>query len=54
MDKIESSSHQNDFLVIINDYFLEMGLCYVTLHLHSIEIICLGWKVGSINSTAIR
>ena len=28
----ESFSHYNDILVIINDYFLEMGVCYVPLH----------------------
>ena len=39
----ESYSHKNDFLLIINDYSLEMGVCYV--HLHSFEIICCGWKV---------
>ena len=26
-----------DFLVIINDYFLEMGVCYVPLHHSSIR-----------------
>ena len=25
----ESYSHKNDILVIINNYFLEMGVCYV-------------------------
>ena len=28
----ESFSHFSDILVIINDYFLEMGMCYVPLH----------------------
>ena len=28
----ESFSHYNDILVIINDYFLELGVCYVPLH----------------------
>ena len=28
----ESFSHYNDILVIINDYFLQMGVCYVPLH----------------------
>ena len=31
----ESYSHKNDILVIINDYSLEMGVCFVPLH-HSI------------------
>ena len=28
----ESFSHYNDILVIINDCFLEMGVCYVPSH----------------------
>ena len=48
----ELFSHYNDILVIINDYFLEMGVCYVPLH-HSFIRDYL-WCVASINNTAIR
>ena len=44
MDQL-SYSHKNDFLVIINDYSLEMWVCYVPLHHSFSEIICHGWKV---------
>ena len=42
----ESYCHKNDILVIINDYFLEMGVCYVPMHHLFIRVICRGWKVG--------
>ena len=28
----ESFSHKNDIIIIINDYLLEVGVCYVTSH----------------------
>ena len=38
----EQYSHKNDILVIINDYFLEMGVFYVPLH-HSFIRDYLPW-----------
>ena len=47
MDQMsQTDCHKNDFLVIINDYFLETGVFYVPLHLHSFQFICRCWKVG--------
>ena len=42
---IESCSHKNDILVIINDYSLEMGLCYVPLHHSSAVVGRSGWQI---------
>ena len=47
MDQLSHTVIKNDFLVNINDYFLEMGVYYVPLHLYSFEIICrLKGRVG--------
>ena len=47
MDQLSHTVIKNYFLVNINDYFLEMGVYYVPLHLHSFEIICrLKGRVG--------
>ena len=48
MDQL-SHSHKNDILVIINDYFLEMGVCYVPLH-HSFIRDYLLWLEGWLQS----
>ena len=43
-----SRGHKNDFLVIINDYFLEIGMCYVPLH-HSFNRDYLPWLKGRVD-----
>ena len=32
MDQLSHTVIKNDIIVIINDYFLEMGVCYVPSH----------------------
>ena len=44
MNQMSHSVIKNDFLIIINDYSLEIWVFYVPVH--SFEIICRGWKVG--------
>ena len=41
----EIYSHKNDLLVSINDYFLELGVCYIPLH-HSFIRDYLPWLEG--------
>ena len=49
MDHFESFSHKNDILVIINDYFLEIGggggLCRIAPLIHSrLSMMCSFYK----------
>ena len=44
----ESYSHKNDIFVIINDYYLEMGVCYVPLLHHSFIRDYLPWLEGRV------
>ena len=50
---IVSFSHKNDIIVIINDDFLEMGVCYVPLH-HSFIEDYLQWLEGRLAGHMMR
>ena len=44
---IESNSHKNEILLIINDYSLKIGVCYVPFH-HSFIRDYLPWLEGRV------
>ena len=45
MDQMSHSS-KNDFLVIMNDFFSEMGESYVPLHRSSAVVGRSGWQIS--------
>ena len=47
MDQMSRTVIKNDIVVIINDYFLEMVVCYVSLH-HSFNRDYLLWLKGQV------